>query len=117
MKRYALLLLLVLACSTTAWGYQVGMCYSSPQVTMCHWVSWNPCPSLWPSPCPGPWPTPSPCPTPNPLPTPTPCPTPNPCPSWFSCSPWGQSCQTTFCYGGGNSSSQSNSYSYSYSGQ
>lgn len=105
MKRYALILLLVAACSTTAWGYQVGTCYASPHVTMVHSVGWNSAALWWsqpaycgirlhgwhpghkwaptPKPCPIPIPKPCPIPTPKPCPilTPKPCPIPDPCPA------------------------------------
>jgi len=78
MKKYALLLLLVLAFNTTAWGCHVGMHYSSSYMSVCHYSNWGLCPT----PCPNP--NPCPCPDPNPCPNPDPCPCPNPCPnlSW-----------------------------------
>ena len=66
MKRYALLLLLVLGISTTTWGHHIGMSYVESNLTMFQWSNWGLCPA----PCPTPPPCPSPCPTPDPCPSP-----------------------------------------------
>jgi len=77
MKRYALLLLLVLGISTTAWGHHIGIYYCNSNLTMFHWSGGGLCPN--------------PCPTPDPCPTPNPCPNPCPSPCWpqWWCGPFG----------------------------
>jgi hypothetical protein len=96
MKKYALLLLVVLAFSPSAWGYYratpviMPALYTratlrpvvmSPTPSMGVMVNGCLTPNLHPSPtcCPTPNPCPTPCPVPNPCPTP--CPIPNPCPT------------------------------------
>jgi hypothetical protein len=74
MKRYAILLLLVLGLSTSAWGTQIGMGYTNTCLGMGQQSCWNPCPAPFPTPCPNlcppPCPTPNPCPGTCPLPSP-----------------------------------------------
>jgi len=78
MKRYAILLLLVLGLSTSAWGNQIGMGYVNTSLNMGQWGSWNPCVPQFPTPAPNPCPTP--CPQPQPCPSPCPNVCPLPCP-------------------------------------
>ena len=68
MKRYTLLLLLVLGVSTPAWGHHIGMTYVESNLTIIHWSSWGLCPT--------------PCPSPTPCPMPTPCSTPCSAAKW-----------------------------------
>jgi len=76
MKRYALLLLLVLGLSTSVWGSQIGMGYTYPGAGTAQWLGCNPYPMPHPRPNPHPNPCPTPCPPPNPCPQPSPCPSP-----------------------------------------
>lgn len=72
MKRYAVLLLLVLGLSASAWGNQIGTCYTNSSLDVGQWASWNPRPNTFP--------TPETNPQPNPRPTSCPPPCWNPCP-------------------------------------
>jgi hypothetical protein len=70
MKRYAILLLLVLGLSTSAWGTQIGMGYTNTCLGMGQQSCWNPCPTPFPTPCPTPNPCPNSCPGTCSLPSP-----------------------------------------------
>lgn len=104
MKKYAWLLLVVLAFSTTAWGNYIGMNYQNQSVgvipgpglnaclMMRHCVIVFPCPI--PSPCPPPNLCPNPCLPPNPCPNPCP----PPCPPCGGCT--ADTTSESVCIGG-----------------